>query len=207
MAASFFREHALLMRPGTSADHASRVLEAYDAVRDKWISEKRYEDLVRAITANWDSGNCVDYMAPLSQVLVAAGETDLHRHLWTRTIKRQVDRFFHRLALASGKKPRFLRLLNLDTAGFIETDPASYVDPERAAAFLLQRLWADLARWKDELRSGSLPTDEPEQIERRLQLLKVPRIRVNKLPPRSRGRAGLNEEVADLKGMVGGPSG
>lgn len=30
--------------------------------------------------------------------------------------------------------------------------------------------------------SGGLPTSEPDQIERSLQLLKVPRIRVNKLP-------------------------
>ena len=183
MGGSFFREHALLMRPGTSADHDSRVREAYDAVRDKWIAEKRYLDLVRAITANWTSGNCVDYMAPLSQALIAEGEIDLHRHLWTRTIKRQVDGFFHRLALISGKRPQYLRLLNLDTSSFIETDPASYVDPERAAAFLLQRLYADLGRWKDELRSANLPTDEPEQIERRVQLFKVPQIRVNRLPP------------------------
>lgn len=183
MAASFFREHALLMRSGTSADHDSRVRGAYETVRDKWIAEKRYADLVRAITANWTSGNCVDYMAPLTQALIAAGEIDLHRHLWTRTIKRQVTTFFHKLAWISGTKPRYLRLLNLDTSSFIETDPASYVDPERAAAFLLQRLYADLGRWKDELRSANLPTDEPEQIERRVQLLKVPQIRVNKLPP------------------------
>lgn len=179
----FYREHALLMRPGSSRDHDVRVSEAYDAVRDKWIAEKRYADLVRAITANWTAGNCVDYMAPLSQALLAAGEFDLHRHLWTRTIKRQVTTFFHKLAWVSGTKPRYLRLLNLDTSSFIETDPASYLDRERAAAFLLQRLHADLGRWKDELRSANLPTDEPEQIERRVQLLKVPQIRVNKLPP------------------------
>ena len=185
MAVSFFREHALLMRPGTSADHHLRVQEAFEAVRDKWIAEQRYEDLVRAITANWDTGDCVDYMAPLSQALVAAGELDLHRHLWTRTIKRQVDRFFHYLGHVSGQKPRFLQLLNADTSTFAADKPASYLRPERAAAFKLQRLFAHIGRWKDELRSANLPTDEPERIERCLQLLKVPQIRVNKLPPRA----------------------
>lgn len=181
-ASQFYREHAALMRPGTSADHAQRMRDAYDAVRDKWIAERRYADLARAILANWTSGNCVAYMAPLSAALAAAGEVELHRHLWTRTVKRQVATLFHALGAIEGRKPAYLRLLNLDTEGFVETDSASYRDPERAGAYLLQRLTGDLRRWREELRSGHLPTHDPDQIERSLQLLKVPRITVNKLP-------------------------
>lgn len=179
----FYREHAVLMRSGTPADHGERVREAYDAVRDKWIAEQRYLELVRAITANWTAGNCVAYMAPLSRVLAGCGETEWHRHLWTRTIKRQVDRCFHALACVEPGKGRFLRLLNLDTRGFIETEPSSYRDGERAAAFLLQRLVGDLDAWRDELRAAGLATDDPDRIGRSLQKLKRPRIRVNTLPP------------------------
>lgn len=171
------------MRPGTAEDHAQRVLDAYDAVRDKWIAEERYTELVKAILANWTSGNCVEYMAPLGRALVAAGQPELHRYLWSRTVKRQVATLFHVLASIQGPKPPYLRLLNADTDGFVETDPASYLKPERAAAFLLQRLSADLRRWREELRSGNLPTDDPDQVEQSLQRLKVPRITVNKLPP------------------------
>jgi len=183
----FYRQHARLMRPGTSADHAERMREAYEAVRDQWIRERRFTDLVKAILANWTSGNCVAYMAPLSEALVAAGEFELHRHLWSRTVKRQVATFFHVLGSVEKPKAQYLRLLNLDTEGFVETDPAAYRRPERAAAFLLQRLSADLHRWKDELRVASLPTDAPEQVERSLQLLRVPKIKVNRLPPATRG--------------------
>jgi hypothetical protein len=186
-ASNFYRQHALLMRPGTSADHAERMHEAYEAVRDQWIAERRFTDLVKAILANWTSGNCVAYMAPLSEALVAAGEFELHRHLWSRTVKRQVATFFHVLGSVDRQKAQYLRLLNLDTQGFVETDVAAYAKPERAAAFLLQRLSADLHRWKNELRVAGLPTEEPEQVERSLLLLKIPRIRVNKLPPATRG--------------------
>lgn len=184
-ASRFYRDHARLMRPGDADDHAARVAEAYEAVRDLWIAQGRYEDLVRAITANWTSGNCVDYMAPLTDALIAAGEFDLHRHLWTRTIKRQVETFFHVLGRAGSPPPAYLRLRNLDTAGFVDTDPAAYRRPERAAAFLLQRLSRDLARWRDELRSVGQPTDVPDAVERSLQALRRPRITVPRLPSRS----------------------
>jgi hypothetical protein len=170
------------MRSGTPEDHAQRVLEAYDAVRDKWMAEGRYAELARAIIANWTSGNCVAYMAPLTRALVAAGEVELHRHLWTRTLKRQVASLFQVLTSMGNGKTRYVRLLNLDVAGFVETDPDSYRNQERAAAFLLQRLSADLQRWKDELRDADLPAEEPEQILRSLQQLKAPRIKVNRLP-------------------------
>lgn len=171
------------MRSGTPADHDERIREAYDAVRDKWIDEHRYLELVKAITANWTSGNCVAYMTPLSRVLASSGETELHRHLWTRTIKRQAETFFHVLASVEPRKQQFLRLLNLDTRGFIEAEQSSYRNGERAASFLLQRLVSDLDSWREELRGASWATDDPDQIERSLQMLKRPRIKVNKLSP------------------------
>ena len=180
----FYRQHARLMRPGTSADHAERVQEAYEAVRDLWIAEGRHAELVRFILSNWTGGNCSTFMAPLGEALVAAGEVELHRHLWTRTVKRQVASLFDALAAMDARRCHYLRLLNLDTRGFFETCPESQRDPERRAAFLLQRLCADLRRWRDELGQGGLPTDEPERIERCLQRLERPRIQVNRLPPR-----------------------
>lgn len=186
----FHREHAALMRPGTPADHAHRVAEAYDAVRDKWIAERRYLELVRAITANWTAGNCVTYMAPLSRALASAGERELHAHLWSRTIRRQSDRFFHVLSALDARGARYLRLLNLDTDGFVETDPAAYRDVGRAAAFLLQRLTGDLVQWRAELQRAGWPTDLPDRIQRDLQALRRPRIAVARLPARTPTDAG-----------------
>ena len=171
------------MRSGTTADHAERVNDAYDAVRDKWIAERRFRDLVKFILGNWTSGNCVAYMAPLSIALAAEGEVDLHQHLWSRTVERQVEALFHQIAAIAPGRPQYLRLRNLRTDGFVETDSASYANHERAAAFLLQRLVAALDLWADELLSQGLPADEPERIAQSLLRLKRPRIKVNRLPP------------------------
>lgn len=179
--ARFWREHARRMRPGTAADHPQRVQAAFEAVRDLWIAEGRYADLARAILANWTAGNCVDFMAPLTAVLLDAGEAELHAHLWRRTIKRQVGTFFHWLG-ATGGTPAYLWLRNRPTTGFVEGEPGSYDDAERVAAALLQRLSADLARWREELRVAGRSTDEPDRIERRLQLLKKPVIRPGRFP-------------------------
>lgn len=176
----FHREHARLMRPGSAEDHALRMEEAYEGVRDKWIAERRFGDLVKFVLANWTSGNCVEFMAPLSRALADAGDADLHRQLWARTVKRQATTLFRVLASVGAREPQYLRLMNLNTQGFVETDPAAYRNPERAAAFLLQRLSADLTRWADELRGAGWSADEPERIGQSLQRLAVPRIRTSR---------------------------
>lgn len=179
----FWRAHARAMRAGTPADHAQRVSEAFVAVRDAWIAQGHYQPLARVILANWTSGNCADFMAPLTSRLLAAGCVELHRHLWTRTVKRQVDKLFHVLGSVAAARRQFVRLYNLDTQGFREADPAAWEQPERAAAFLLKRLCRDLGQWRAELLQGGLPSDDPEGVERCLLRLEKPRIRVNKMPP------------------------
>ncbi|WP_460833425.1 hypothetical protein [Lysobacter humi (ex Lee et al. 2017)] len=169
------------MRPGSAADHPQRVQAAFEAVRDLWIAEGRHAALARVILANWTAGNCVDFMAPLTAVLLDAREPELHAHLWRRTIKRQVDGFFHWLGQVPGR-PTYLRLRNRPTTGFVEGDQASCCDAERVAAALLQRLSADLHRWRQELRSAGLPADEPDRIEHRLLLLKKPTIKPGRFP-------------------------
>jgi hypothetical protein len=156
---------------------------AWVAVRDKWIAEGRYEDLARAILANWTSGNCVAFMTPLTAALIDAGAFELHRHLWARTIRRQVDTFFAVLGREERPKPAYLRLLNADTTGFNENDPTAYHDATRAAAFLLQRLSCDLQRWRDELRGAGRDAREPEAIACSLQRLERPVIRIPRATP------------------------
>lgn len=181
-AARFLREHAALMRSGNEADHRQRMQEAYAAVRDKWLAERKYAALAKAIIGNWTSGNCVDYMAPLTRAMLAEGLVDLHRHLWTRTLERQVQAFRREYSCLRQHNPSYRHLMSLDTSGFVESDPDSYRDHERAAAFLLQRLVADLGRWRDELRSAGLATVDPDRIEQDLQAMKIPRIEVHAWP-------------------------
>lgn len=46
------------------------VEEVLALVRDEWIRDKRYKELVGFILENWDSGNCDDFSRPLSQHLI-----------------------------------------------------------------------------------------------------------------------------------------
>ena len=178
----FYRLHKALMRPGTPEDHAERVDAAFEAARDAWIAEGRHAELVGFILGNWTAGNCSEFMRPLSRALAEAGNTALLNHLWARTVKRQVERFFHHLRTPWTWPVDHAALMAADVAGFAEGNPNAYLlERWRAIAFLYQRLQRDLAAWKEDLVLGGVPPDEPRRIGTVLSTMQVPRIRV---PPR-----------------------
>ncbi|KRG42931.1 hypothetical protein ARC78_08070 [Stenotrophomonas pictorum JCM 9942] len=157
--------------------------EAYETIRDNWLSKKEYAALVKAIVGNWTSGNCVEYMRPLTAALVAEEELELHRHLWTRTLKRQLSAFFREYSFIRRQRLPLQDIASTDSSGFDEFDYASYSDHRKAASFLLGRIYSSLAIWRDELIGAGLSTEDPDNIVASLQLLKQPRIDVNRLPP------------------------
>ena len=181
--ARFFKEHGAAMRSGDSTDHRQRMQEAYDTVRDNWLAKKEYMALVKAIVGNWTSGNCVEYMLPVTAALVADEKLDLHRHLWTRTLKRQVSDFFREYSFIRRQRLTFQDIASTDSSGFDEFDYANYSDHRKAASFLLSRISSSLAIWRDELIGAGLSTEDPDNIAASLQLLQQPRIEVNRLPP------------------------
>ena len=181
--ARFYKAHGAAMRMGDATDHEQRMQEAYNQVRDDWLTKKDYASLVKAIAGNWTSGNCVDYMLPVSQALIADHEFQLHRHLWTRTIKRQVQSFFREYSFIRAQRPSFDDIQSMESSGFNEFDWSNYSDHRVAAAFLLNRIISSLSQWRSELVRARLDTHDPDQIEESLRLLKHPRIEVNRLPP------------------------
>lgn len=180
--ARFFKEHGAAIRPGDQTDHRQRMQGAYGTVRDNWLDRKEYVALVKAIVGNWTSGNCVEYMRPVTAALIADRELDLHRHLWTSAVKRQVNAFFRERSFIRRQRLTFQDICSHDFSGFDEFDPASYGDHHRAAAFLLDRILSSLKLWSAELVSAGLCTQEPDNIAESLQLLEQPPIEVNRLP-------------------------
>lgn len=181
--ARFLKDHGKAMRLGDETDHQQRMQEAYETVRDKWLADKDYLAIVKAIVGNWTSGNCVEFMAPVTRALLSANELDLHRNLWTRTIKRQVQDFFREYSFIRAQKLGFHDIYTTDSTGFDEFARGAYDDHRAAAAFLLRRLISDVRRWRKELESANLSTNDAERIEQSLSLLKMPRIEVDSLPP------------------------
>lgn len=171
------------MRPGDQTNHRQRMQEAYETVRDNWLERREYMALVKAIVGNWTSGNCVEYMLPVTSALIADRELDLHRHLWTRTVKRQVNDFFREYCFIRSQRLTFQDICSDGFSGFDEFDPTSYGDHRRAAAFFLDRILSSLELWRAELIGAGLCTQEQDNIAESLELLERPPIEVNRLPP------------------------
>ncbi len=174
--AKFFREMHAVMRDGTEADLKQRMQAAYDTVRDDWIARGEYAALVKAILGNWTSGNCVDYMLPLSAKLAEEGHEALHDQLWTRTIKRQVECFFRAYAPVRQSKLSAEDVLAIDPTGFDEFDINSYFDAPKASSFMLHRLLDSLASWRAERVRAARATVLPDTIEASLRMLRRPKI-------------------------------
>ena len=67
----------------------------YEAiVRDKWISDKRYKELIAYILENWDSGNCDDFSRPFSKHLIDNKELILFKQLWKGIIRNRLEKLW-----------------------------------------------------------------------------------------------------------------
>lgn len=67
----------------------------YDAVvRDKWIANKRYKDLIAFILENWDSGNCDDFSRPFTKHLIENKELILFKQLWKGIIRNRLEKLW-----------------------------------------------------------------------------------------------------------------
>ena len=63
---------------------------AFERVRDDWIATGRLLDLTKAILANWDSGNCENYIRPLEDELFRLDNSELFVTLWIGILKHRV---------------------------------------------------------------------------------------------------------------------
>ena len=160
---------------GNSALDSNRALEL---VRDRWLKEEKHEELVNAVLANWTSGNCIAFMKPISAALLQSGKQTLHRKLWARTIKRQINSAFDCYAHLRALKPSFEAIIEVDSADFDEFDFNAYDDRMKATSFLLKRLVKSLQLWQQELQSRNWSTEEVELILNQVRALKRPRLPV-----------------------------
>lgn len=73
-----------------------------ELVRDEWILEKRYAELVAFILENWSSGNCDDFVAPVSAKLIIEKESKLFMRLWKGIIRHRFDKLWAYHDLSDG---------------------------------------------------------------------------------------------------------
>jgi hypothetical protein len=133
---------------------------------------------VTAILGNWTSGDCVEFMGPLSQLLLEDKAHDLHRLLWARTIKRQLEEFFRCYGHLRKSKPAFEEIISVDASRFDPTRMEAYEAHGVAASFMLNRLMETLGLWRAGLQSAQLDTSEVDGIEQQVRFLKKPTLRI-----------------------------
>jgi len=148
---------------------------------DKWIAERKYAGLVNYILENWDSGNCVEYMKPLTEILITEHEYDLHHQIWSKTVKRQVEILFRHYPAAKKCNHNYDSILKMNTKGFNEFKVESYTDLLKTTSFFLKRVMASLDIWENELNSGSQKVENVHLISDSIKkMIKPPKHNYNR---------------------------
>ena len=81
------------------------VEEVEVLVRDEWIRDKRYKELVGFILENWDSGNCDYFSRPLSQHLIEIRENVLFIRLWKGILRNRFEKLWGDFDILKSKYP------------------------------------------------------------------------------------------------------
>lgn len=60
-------------------------------VRDIWIRERRYKELISYILENFDSGHCDNFIKPLETALIKEQNLSLYKQLWKGVIRHRLN--------------------------------------------------------------------------------------------------------------------
>ena len=134
---------------------------ALAAVRDQWMQQGKIKELISFIHANWDSGNCDDFIKPLEEHLIKTKQVDTFKALWTRILKYRLTDLWSSVSdlKAQSKKVDLSEVSSIDTSDFNVFSKESYRDIKRVVAFRRHFTLEGLTR----LRAGLLALDENEK--------------------------------------------
>ena len=114
--------------------------DALAAVRDLWIQQGKLTELVSFIHTNWDSGNCDEFMQPLTGLLVDTKQIDLFKTLWVKILKYRLTALWSSFADFKTQTKNFdlTEITAIDTSSFNMFSRESYKDVKRVLAFRRQ---------------------------------------------------------------------
>lgn len=138
-------------------------------VRDKWISDKRYKELIAFILENWDSGNCDDFSRPFSKYLIDNKELFLFKQLWKGIIRNRLEKLWGHYSYLTEALPNFSveKIKNVDINGFNQFSSKESI--ERRVAW--ERLF--IIDGINEFISGLKILNDKEEIEKQSSLLSI----------------------------------
>lgn len=138
-------------------------------VRDQWIHDKRYKELIAFILENWDSGNCDYFSRPLSQHLIDVNRGALYTRLWKGILRNRLEKLWRDFDHLKTKYPN----MTIDKIKRVNTDRydqfSSRETIERSVAW--RRLY--ILDGINEFIAGLRILNENEEIEKLTKLLDV----------------------------------
>ena len=138
-------------------------------VRDKWISDKRYKELIAFILENWDSGNCDDFSRPFSKYLIDNKELFLFKQLWKGIIRNRLEKLWGHYSYLTEALPNFSveKIKNVDINGFNQFSSKESI--ERRVAW--ERLF--ILDGINEFIAGLKILNDKEEIEKQTSLFSI----------------------------------
>jgi hypothetical protein len=114
--------------------------DALAVVRDKWIHEGKLTELISFIHTNWDSGNCDDFIEPLTALLIDTKQVDLFKTLWIKVLKYRLTALWNSLDDFKRQTGNIdpTEIAAIDTSNFNMFSRDSYKDLKRVLAFRRQ---------------------------------------------------------------------
>ena len=120
-------------------------------VRDNWIKNGRYDELIDFILENWDSGNCDDFIQPLEEKLIAESHIKRFTRLWRRIIYFRLVKFLD--TLKDFKKVDITAIDKIDVSNFNMLSVDSYKDSKKVLAFRRDFLLKGITKFRKGLKS------------------------------------------------------
>ncbi|MDY0089892.1 MAG: DUF4240 domain-containing protein [Flavobacteriaceae bacterium] len=143
--------------------------EEWCDVRDIWIENKRYKELISCILENWESGNCEDFCEPFFKILIENQELNLFKRLWKGIIRNRLDKLWNDYDYLRQELPQFTvdKIKNVDIRGFNQFSSEESI--ERCVAW--RQLY--IIEGINEFIKGLEILKDNEEIEKQISLLKI----------------------------------
>jgi hypothetical protein len=143
--------------------------EQWAVIRNNWISDKRYKELIAFIIENWDSGNCDDFSRPFSKHLIDNNEIALFKQLWKGIIRNRLEKLWRDVEYQRTNYPNITieRIVNTNIKNYNQF--SSNESLERTLAW--RRLY--IIDGINEFIAGLKILNDHGEIEKQTSLLKV----------------------------------
>lgn len=145
-------------------------------IRDVWIKNGRYDELIDFILENWDSGNCDDFIEPLEKKLIEQSHIKKYKRLWRKIICFRLIKLLDTLKDIKGFK--ISEIERIDVTDFNMFSGDSYKDTKRVLAFQRKFLISGLNKYKIGLLQlkADNEIEELNQLENSVSKLDVSKI-------------------------------